>query len=763
MNLFWKLILKTKLSRYFYKLFFSSIILITVILIILGSVVYVGFINTFRTEVENANVAGLTRIVNNMDLRFKEMDRLAFSIVSDPEFDYFGSIGKIDAAYKMVKELKKYKASNEFLYDIIYYSTYNEKNNNRIITSKGSMDTDLFFKYIYNYQNWGKDQFLNLIKQMDTRKVRPLEPVKLNYQFQTNVITFIYPLPLNANKPSRVVLFIIEQAVLHNMFKNNNACIYIFDENNRLIFSDSKDTNLQKKLQLFGVFKPRMPVNKINSVKIDGINYSVVKMSSDYNYWKYVTVTRTDQFMAPVYLKENLFFVSFFVIVIIGTTIAFALARRNNMPLQKLLENLSGKDLSVITRKYRNDMEYIADVINQIREKNKYLLKKQFLNNLLEGKYGSLAEITAAGSEADVHLERPHFLVCLFFSDAYKQIENDKIPYNNLKDNIIDFLGEMTEQIERVNGFMVEMDDNRSHALILNFDDSVDIKKEILNLSDYIKDIFEADSGFTIGVGQVYSNSAKIKQSYDEAKKAIYYRLVKGNNNVIFYDEIKENQNKKYKYPSNLETALIKAIKHSHQENVAKITRELKEYLTNQQIPLESIQCICYGILNSVIKIVDEMQMDASDCFMDEEDSLLVQNFDTIDSMLDRLAIFCEKICNYTLEQKENDGERLIGVIFEAINGRLYDKTLSLKSLAADCGVSPSYLCRYFKQKTNGSLMQYVDQQRMAKTRELLVTTKFSLNEILDFVGYIDPANFIRKFKKAEGVTPMKYRELHGR
>jgi two-component system response regulator YesN len=86
-----------------------------------------------------------------------------------------------------------------------------------------------------------------------------------------------------------------------------------------------------------------------------------------------------------------------------------------------------------------------------------------------------------------------------------------------------------------------------------------------------------------------------------------------------------------------------------------------------------------------------------------------------------------------------------------------------LDSLASACGVSSSYLGRYFKQQTGCSPMQYVDQLRMAEVKELLVNTQLNLNEILNQTGYIDKANFIRKFKKAEGVTPMKYRELHNR
>jgi two-component system response regulator YesN len=771
MEFFGRLILRTGLatglSRFFYKLFFSSIILITVVLVILGGMVYINFINTFQSEVEKANIAELAQIVENMDMRFKEMDCIAVDISSNTEFDYLGSSGEADSAYKMVRELHKYKSGNEFLSDIVYYSTYESEN--RIITSNGEMDADFFFKYIYHYDHWGKNRFFDLIANMDGRIVRPLEPILLNNQLKTNIVTYIYPLPLTAAKPSRVVLFIIVQDVLDKLIKNVvkefSGSMYILDEKNRLIFSSGKASNSKKKADLLANLKTQPLINKINKVAFGGTNYSVVKLASEYNGWKYITAIQTNEFMAKVYKKETLFYVSFLIMVIIGTIIAFELARRNNKPLQKLLENLSGADHNYFNQKYRDDIEYIADVIDRIHAKNKYLLQEQFLTNLLLGRYAGRDEINAAMNETYLKFEWPRFLVAVFFIDDYSQYLNkdSKLSPNAMKFSLVDVLEEMDEWIENANGYVVETNDDRSYALIINLEASFHSGAKITDLLLYVKDFFKQSCSFTIGVGKVYTGPEKIAESYVEAKKAVYYRLIKGKNNIIFYENIQADRNQTYKYPLSLETALVKAIKHSDKDEVVKAIQELREFISNQCLPLESLRCICYGVINSVIKLVEELQMDAGDCFSDEENFLLVQTFDTVDAMLDQLTAFCMKICEYQIEQNINKFSRLKNKIFDTVNRRLQDKTLSLESLAADCEVSPSYISRYFKQQTGCSLMQYVDGRRMEKVRELLEKTNLNLNEILNKVGYIDKANFIRKFKKIEGVTPMKYRELHSR
>lgn len=761
-----KVIIKTNLSRFFYKSFFSSIILIAIILFILASVVYVSFINTLQSEIENANISELTQIINNMDMRFKEIDRIAVSLSSNNEFDYINSTSITGNSRNMVNELEKYKSGNEFLHDIIYYDTYKSENRSKMISTLGEMNIDIFFKYIYNYEHWSQDEFLDSIKNMSNRKVRPAEAVRLNNQTKTKIITCTYPLPINATKPAKVALFIIEQNVLNklvkNVLRNYSGYMYILDENDRPILSISEDANSENEAFFLDKIGVQSLTEKISTVKVGGTRYSVVKLNSEYNKWKYITVISTDQFMSKAYARKNMFNFSLFIAIIIGTIVSFGFAFQNYKPLRQLTEKLSRKSNNQIERKYFDDIEYIANVIDQIREKNKYLLKEQFLLNLLQGRYADKDEIASAMSETYLKFERLNFLVCVFFIDDYDRLVSDNggARQDILKSNMVEIAEDIVSQVEEIDGFAVKINDERSTALIINFNHVDEIENKIIDLLCSIKDSYKQNSRVTIGVGSVYRGLEAVKESYSEARKAVYYRLLKGIDNIILYNEIKESEKQKYQYPVSLEAALIKAIKQPDKAEVEHISRELKNYISRQKIPLESIRCICFGIINSVIKIIDEMNMDASDCFIYEEDYLSVQTFDTVDSMIDRLVIFCSKICEYKMEMKENKNLQLKSKIFEIINKRLNDNTLSLESLAAECNMSPSYISRYFKQQTGETLMQHVDQQRMNEVKNLLKNTNMSLKEILNQVGYIDEANFIRKFKKLEGITPMKYRHF---
>ena len=106
-------------------------------------------------------------------------------------------------------------------------------------------------------------------------------------------------------------------------------------------------------------------------------------------------------------------------------------------------------------------------------------------------------------------------------------------------------------------------------------------------------------------------------------------------------------------------------------------------------------------------------------------------------------------------QARENDlKDRILG----CIERNLRDNSLSLESIAGECGISASYLVRYFRGCMGATPMQYVDTLRMDIARRLLTTTGCTLREVVEQCGYLDESNFARKFKKQEGMTPMSYR-----
>ncbi len=88
----------------------------------------------------------------------------------------------------------------------------------------------------------------------------------------------------------------------------------------------------------------------------------------------------------------------------------------------------------------------------------------------------------------------------------------------------------------------------------------------------------------------------------------------------------------------------------------------------------------------------------------------------------------------------------------------LTDDDVSLKDLAADCGLSVSYFVRAFKQSTGDPPYRWMLRHRIERSKPMLVYTEATLAEIAIVCGFADQSHFTRMFKSFVGVTPAAWR-----
>ncbi len=89
-----------------------------------------------------------------------------------------------------------------------------------------------------------------------------------------------------------------------------------------------------------------------------------------------------------------------------------------------------------------------------------------------------------------------------------------------------------------------------------------------------------------------------------------------------------------------------------------------------------------------------------------------------------------------------------------------YSSQLTLKEIANNFHISPSYLSNIFKKAFNETPNEYIMKKRIQKSKELLaVYPPMSIKQIAIITGYTDPFYFSRIFKIESGMTPTEYRD----
>ena len=87
-----------------------------------------------------------------------------------------------------------------------------------------------------------------------------------------------------------------------------------------------------------------------------------------------------------------------------------------------------------------------------------------------------------------------------------------------------------------------------------------------------------------------------------------------------------------------------------------------------------------------------------------------------------------------------------------------YEKTVVFKELAKMFGMSERSFMRRFKAATGITPLRYLQKQRMEMARDLLQSSNLSIHEIMDRVGYHDHSHFSNLFSKHFDTTPKQYR-----
>lgn len=86
-----------------------------------------------------------------------------------------------------------------------------------------------------------------------------------------------------------------------------------------------------------------------------------------------------------------------------------------------------------------------------------------------------------------------------------------------------------------------------------------------------------------------------------------------------------------------------------------------------------------------------------------------------------------------------------------------YSEKLTLKQIADSADISIAECNRCFKKFLHQSPFQYITQVRITQACYYLLSSKYSVSEVADFVGFSDYSYFHRTFKKITGLTPKEY------
>lgn len=106
----------------------------------------------------------------------------------------------------------------------------------------------------------------------------------------------------------------------------------------------------------------------------------------------------------------------------------------------------------------------------------------------------------------------------------------------------------------------------------------------------------------------------------------------------------------------------------------------------------------------------------------------------------------------------QSDTKKLCGncmavtYMMEYIQGNLCGK-ITLKDIAAKVYMHPNSVCRLFKNETNKNLVDYINEKKVEKAKEMLLSG-YTVSKVFEILGFSSESYFIRVFKQYTQQTP---------
>lgn len=91
-----------------------------------------------------------------------------------------------------------------------------------------------------------------------------------------------------------------------------------------------------------------------------------------------------------------------------------------------------------------------------------------------------------------------------------------------------------------------------------------------------------------------------------------------------------------------------------------------------------------------------------------------------------------------------------------------FTTTIKLGDVAALVGLTPTAFCRYFKERTKKTFVEYLNDMRIGHAKKLLIEGKKKISTISMESGFNNLSNFINQFKKSTNMLPSNFRKEFG-
>lgn len=426
----------------------------------------------------------------------------------------------------------------------------------------------------------------------------------------------------------------------------------------------------------------------------------------------------------------------------------------------KLLEALNGVSESI--RREKEDKDLVRKYMEEMRENTEHE-KQKFFEQMIAGNL-SMADALETGEKYEMNLSAGMYNLLLFRFTLGK--ENRKS--GELLGEAEYAIEKLTERLEYVFEFQRGVE---GWAFLLMADNEEQMSERVKELSKDLEEIMKNYSTIAYfgGIGQPVARLRELEESFREAERALAARFTMELNRIISVEDIRMAQN----------VDTLDDIEITSFGEIEKTRTMLEKFLNNgaedeidefvdvyiNELPEENLKSVLmrqYIIMDAYIVMMSfcekfegiEGEMQAQS----EELKNSMKTIQTLEEIKNYIRMLLKKIIGVRDTISGRRYSDIIEIAKDQIRKTYMSDEISLNTIAAEVGMSPSYFSSIFSKEMGKTFVEYLTEIRMDRAKELLMCSSMKTSEIGYEVGYKDPHYFSYIFKKTQNCTPKEFR-----
>lgn len=426
----------------------------------------------------------------------------------------------------------------------------------------------------------------------------------------------------------------------------------------------------------------------------------------------------------------------------------------------KLLEALNGVSESI--RREKEDKDLVRKYMEEMRENTEHE-KQKFFEQMIAGNL-SMADALETGKKYERNLSAGMYNLLLFRFTLGK--ENRKS--GELLGEAEYAIEKLTERLEYVFEFQRGVE---GWAFLLMADNEEQMSERVKELSKDLEEIMKNYSTIAYfgGIGQPVARLRELEESFREAERALAARFTMELNRIISVEDIRMAQNvdtlddieiTSFGEIEKTRTMLEKFLNNGAEDEIDEFVdvyinelpeENLKSVLMRQYIIMDAY-IVMMSFCEKIEGIEGEMQAQS------EELKNSMKTIQTLEEIKNYIRMLLKKIIGVRDTISGRRYSDIIEIAKDQIRKTYMSDEISLNTIAAEVGMSPSYFSSIFSKEMGKTFVEYLTEIRMDRAKELLMCSSMKTSEIGYEVGYKDPHYFSYIFKKTQNCTPKEFR-----